>query len=118
MSGGLVFADSLNGQPFPLDYMNMVGNGVPAPEARHLAAVGRVSYNRWLADFCSVDPGRCAGLAQLPMWDIDAAIAELEWCAEHGLARRELPRARPGGPALLLVGRDGPLLRAPARRST
>jgi predicted TIM-barrel fold metal-dependent hydrolase len=85
VSGGLVFADSLNGQPFPLDYMNMLGNGVPAPEARQLAAVGRIAYNRWLADFCSVDPGRCAGLAQLPMWDIDAAIVELEWCADHGL---------------------------------
>jgi predicted TIM-barrel fold metal-dependent hydrolase len=91
VSGGVIFADSLNGQPFPLDYMNMLGNGVPAPEARELAGVGRALYNRWLADFCAVDPDRCAGLAQLPMWDVDAAIAELEWCAEHGLCGVNFP---------------------------
>jgi predicted TIM-barrel fold metal-dependent hydrolase len=91
VTGGIVFHDSLNGQPFPFDFMNSVGNGVPAPEARELAGVGRSLYNRWLVDFCSVEPGRNLGLAQLPFWDIDAAIAELEWCAEHGLGGANFP---------------------------
>jgi hypothetical protein len=43
VAGGLVFADSLNGQPFPLDHMNMLGNGAPEPEARELAGVGRIT---------------------------------------------------------------------------
>jgi predicted TIM-barrel fold metal-dependent hydrolase len=91
VAGGIVFHDSLNGQPFPFDYMNSVGNGMPAPEARELAGVGRSLYNRWLVDFCSVEPERNVGLAQLPFWDIDAAIAELEWCAEHGLGGVNYP---------------------------
>jgi predicted TIM-barrel fold metal-dependent hydrolase len=91
VSGGIVFHDSLNGQPFPFDYMNSLGNGIPAPEARALAGVGRSLYNRWLADFCSVEPERSAALAQLPFWDIDATIAELEWCADHGFAGVNYP---------------------------
>jgi predicted TIM-barrel fold metal-dependent hydrolase len=99
VTGGVIFHDSLNGQPFPLDFSNMVGNGVPAPEARELAGVGRLLYNRWLADFCSVAPERTVGLAQLPFWDIDAAIAEMEWCADHGLRGVNFPS--PGQPGLL-----------------
>jgi predicted TIM-barrel fold metal-dependent hydrolase len=38
-----------------------------------------------------VDPGRCGGLAQLPLWDVHASIAELEWCAEHGLCGVNFP---------------------------
>ena len=91
VTGGIVFHDSLNGQPFPFDYMNSLGNGIPAPEARELAGVGRALYNRWLVDFCSVERGRNVGLAQLPFWDIDASIAELEWCAEHGLGGVNYP---------------------------
>ncbi len=98
ISGGIVFHDSLNGQPFPFDYMNSLGNGIPAPEARQLAAVGRALYNRWLVDFCSVEPERNVGLAQLPFWDVDASIAELEWCAEHGLGGVNFPA--PGQPGL------------------
>ena len=98
VSGGIVFHDSLNGEPFPFDYMNSVGNGIPAPEARQLAGVGRALYNRWLVDFCSVEPERNVGLAQLPFWDVDASIAELEWCAAHGLGGVNFPA--PGQPGL------------------
>ena len=91
VSGGVIFHQSLNGQVFPLDLTNMLGNGIPAPEARELAAVGRGMYNRWLADFCSVDPARTVGLAQLPFWDVEAAIKELEWCAENGLRGVNFP---------------------------
>src|SRR3974390_2552429 len=41
VAGGIIFHDSLNGQPFPFDYMNSLGNGIPAPEARALAGGGR-----------------------------------------------------------------------------
>jgi predicted TIM-barrel fold metal-dependent hydrolase len=101
VAGGVVFHDSLNGQPFPFEYTNFLGNGSPDPESRELAGVGRAVYNRWLADFCSVEPERNLGLAQLPMWDVDAAIAELEWCAEHGLGGVNYPA--PGRPGVPLV---------------
>ena len=85
ISGAVIFHQSLNGQPFPLDVTNSFGQGIPSAETREIAGIGRQIYNRWLADFCSVAPERMVGLAQLPFWDIDAAIAELEWCADHGL---------------------------------
>ncbi len=107
ISGGIVFHDSLNGQPFPFEYMNSVGNGIPAPEARELAAVGRSLYNRWLVDFCSVEPERNLGLAQLPFWDIDASIAELTWCADHGLGGVNFPSpGQPGLPAVFSPDMD------------
>jgi predicted TIM-barrel fold metal-dependent hydrolase len=68
------------------------------PEEYEMTAVGRQIYNSWLGDFCSVEPERHVGLAQLPMWDIDAALAELERAHELGLRgvnfpapRREIP---------------------------
>jgi predicted TIM-barrel fold metal-dependent hydrolase len=98
VAGGVVFHDSLNGQPFPLDLTNSVGNGTPPAEARELAAVGRAMYNRWLADFCKATKGRALGLAQLPLWDIDATIKELEWCADNGLGGVSFPA--PGDPGM------------------
>ena len=41
-------------------------------------------YNEWLADFCSAQPGRFAGLASIPNNPIDAAIAEVERVAKRG----------------------------------
>ena len=105
VAGGAIFAESLNGQPFPFDYDNRIASGVPAPEARELAGVGRAMYNRWLADFCSVEPERNVGLAQLPFWDIDAVMAELEWAAEHGLRGINFPS--PGQPGLFPVRDPG-----------
>ena len=101
VSGGVIFADSLNGQPFPLDYTNSIGNGIPTPEARELAGVGREIYNRWLADFCSVEPERNVGLAQLPFWDVDASVKEVEWAAEHGLGGVNFPT--PGQPGMTQI---------------
>ena len=105
VAGGVIFHDSLNGQPFPFDLTNSLGNGIPLPEAREMAAVGRAMYNRWLADFCSVKPGRNVGLAQLPFWDLEATIKELEWSAEHGLAGVNFPS--PGQPGMLQPGDAG-----------
>jgi predicted TIM-barrel fold metal-dependent hydrolase len=61
-----------------------------------MAAIGNRIYNRWLADFVSEDPDRHIGLVQLPMWDIDAALQELKWAAEHGLRGVNFPAIQPG----------------------
>jgi len=50
-----------------------------APTDRELLGVGQRIYNRWLADFVAQAPHRHIGLAYLPLWDLDDAIAELQW---------------------------------------
>jgi predicted TIM-barrel fold metal-dependent hydrolase len=102
VAGGVIFHDSLNGQPMPFDLMNSLGNGIPEPEARELAGVGRQMYNRWLADFTAATGGRGLGLAQLPFWDVDASIAELEACAERGFGGVNFPA--PGQPGMRQPG--------------
>ena len=50
-----------------------------------LQYAGARAYNRWLAEFCSTHPGRWAGIAAVPLRDIERAVAELEWAAKAGL---------------------------------
>jgi predicted TIM-barrel fold metal-dependent hydrolase len=56
-----------------------------------LEAVGLSIYNRWLADFCSAAPQRLLGAVQLPLWDIDASVKEVEWARDAGLACINFP---------------------------
>jgi hypothetical protein len=44
-------------------------------------------YNEWLADFCSKQPERFAGLANIPNHDRDAAVGEIERVARRGNVR-------------------------------
>jgi predicted TIM-barrel fold metal-dependent hydrolase len=68
-------------------------------QSRELSAVGRHIYNEWLADFCSVSPERHIGLCQVPIWDIEAAIAEVQWAAEHRLRGVNFPYPQPELPS-------------------
>jgi predicted TIM-barrel fold metal-dependent hydrolase len=52
---------------------------------------GLRAHNRWLAEFCSATPGRRAGLAQVFLDDIDAAVAEVTWARHAGLRGVLLP---------------------------
>jgi predicted TIM-barrel fold metal-dependent hydrolase len=97
-AGGIIFPDSLNGQPFPFDIANFIGNGTPAPEAREFAGVGRAMFNRWLADFAKATHGRALPLAQLPLWDIEASVREIEWAAANGFVGISFPA--PGDPGM------------------
>jgi len=42
-------------------------------------------YNEWLAAFCAVSPSRLVGVGLVPTYDIDRAVEEVRFCAEHGL---------------------------------
>jgi predicted TIM-barrel fold metal-dependent hydrolase len=53
-------------------------------------------YNRWLADYCAAEPARHVGLAHLPFWDLDAAVAELGEAANRGLKGVNFTALRPG----------------------
>lgn len=91
----VVFHDSQNGEPIPFqtDTLLMRGGGQDQ-NFDHLKA-GQHIYNQWLADVCSIEPERHIGLMHLPLWDIDAAIAELEWCRSAGLKGINFPTPKP-----------------------
>jgi predicted TIM-barrel fold metal-dependent hydrolase len=57
---------------------------------------GLQAHNRWLADFCRDAPGRRAGIAQIMLHDVPAAVAEIHWAAEHLTGGVLLPGAPPG----------------------
>ena len=58
---------------------------------------GLRAHNRWLVDFCQAAPGRRAGIVQIMLHDVDAAVAEIEWAAGAGLRGGVLlPGAPPG----------------------
>jgi predicted TIM-barrel fold metal-dependent hydrolase len=98
----VIYHGSQNGQCFPLinstggTFNAMIFSPIGSPHELELAAVGQRIYNRWLADQCSVEPERHAGLAYLPMWDIDAAVRELEWAHSAGLRGVNFPAPKMG----------------------
>jgi predicted TIM-barrel fold metal-dependent hydrolase len=72
---GLPFGHSFGGRTYP-------------PELR---AAGARAYNRWLADFCSQEPGRRAGMAAIPLSDVEEAVKQVRAAKEAGLRGVLLP---------------------------
>ena len=44
---------------------------------------GLQAHNRWLVEFCGRSPERSRGLIQLLPNEVDVAVAEMEWAAQH-----------------------------------
>ena len=89
---GAIFHNSTNGEPFPfIAPGNTFRKAVPSAEDAELRMAGMKIYNRWLADFCSVEPARHVGLCYLPMWDMEASLDEVAWAHEHGLRGVNFP---------------------------
>lgn len=66
----------------------------PQPRTAHdyeYRLAGVRAHNRWLAEFCRAVPGRRAGFAQVFLYDVDDAVAEIKWAKENGLAGVLLP---------------------------
>src|SRR5262249_30290248 len=57
----------------------------PTADDLELRWAGLRAHNRWLADWCAAEPERRAGIGQVFLNDVDAAIAEAEWIHDHGL---------------------------------
>ena len=70
---------------------------VPSAEDYRLRLAGLRAHNRWLAEWCSQLPGRRAGVGQILLNDIDDAIADVEWIADHGLFGGALLPGMPPG---------------------
>jgi predicted TIM-barrel fold metal-dependent hydrolase len=94
IAAGVLFHGSMNMEPVPFVPVTL-GKATKVVN-RNMTAVGYSIYNRWLADFVSAAPHRHIGLAYLPMWDIDAAIAEVEWAHDAGLKGVNFPAMRDG----------------------
>ena len=80
VAAGVIFHGSMNLEPIPF-VASALGKPKPTGDLE-LVGVGQSIYNRWLADFVAEAPHRHIGLAYLPMWDVDAAVSEVEWA--HG----------------------------------
>ncbi|HLN16418.1 MAG TPA: amidohydrolase family protein [Acidimicrobiales bacterium] len=57
----------------------------PTPADFEHRWAGLRAHNRWLAEFCGEEPERRAGIAQILMNDVDAAVVEIRWIKEAGL---------------------------------
>ena len=57
----------------------------PMPDQYERWRAGTRAHNRWLAEFCAENPGRRAGIGLIHLNDIDDAIEDVRWIAEHGL---------------------------------
>jgi predicted TIM-barrel fold metal-dependent hydrolase len=57
----------------------------PMPEQYRRWRAGTQAHNRWLAEFCAEEPVRRAGIGLIHLNDLDDAIEDVRWIAEHGL---------------------------------
>jgi len=57
----------------------------PLPDEYEHRLAGIRAHNRWLVDFCAAFPERRAGIAQIFLNDVDDALADVRFAAEHGL---------------------------------
>jgi predicted TIM-barrel fold metal-dependent hydrolase len=89
----VIFHASENGQPIPFRPLS-AHFGYDLKEDPELAIVGTRIYNQWLADVCSVQWERHAGLAQLPIWNLEASVQEVEWARQVGLRGVNFPTMR------------------------
>ncbi len=58
---------------------------VPTPADYELRLAGLRAHNRWLAEWCAEYPNRRAGIGQLLLNDVDDAVQDVHWIADHGL---------------------------------
>jgi predicted TIM-barrel fold metal-dependent hydrolase len=91
----LIFHGSQNGQPMPFGAFTDVGAAQSPAAPRELAAVGLEIYDRWLAAFVAEAPHRHVGVAHVPMWDVDAAVAAVRAAHRDGLRAVNFPAPRP-----------------------
>ena len=57
----------------------------PGSAGHELAEACSQAYNDWMIEYCGEAPDRLWGLAHLSLWDVDAAVRELERCKRAGL---------------------------------
>jgi predicted TIM-barrel fold metal-dependent hydrolase len=63
---------------------NLVATSPAAVDFEHRLA-GLRAHNRWMAEWCAEQPERRAGIGQLLLNDVDEAVRDVHWIADHGL---------------------------------
>jgi predicted TIM-barrel fold metal-dependent hydrolase len=96
IAAGVLFHGSMNLEPIPFVSGGLGKVKPTADRDAELIGVGQSIYNRWLVDYVAEAPHRHVGLASLPMWDVEAAVAEVEWAREAGLRGVNFPAMRDG----------------------
>jgi predicted TIM-barrel fold metal-dependent hydrolase len=91
MAAEVMFHDSQNGEPIPFQADTLLMRGTGEGQNFELLQAGQHIYNQWLADACAIQPERHIGLMQLPMWNPEAAIKELQWARSAGLKGVNFP---------------------------
>jgi len=81
VAGEIIFPNTV--PPFFRTSVLICGN--PSAEDYRLRLEGIRAHNRWLVDFQNEHPERRAGIGLVYLNDIDEAIADVRWIAEHGL---------------------------------
>ncbi|MFM7070137.1 MAG: amidohydrolase family protein, partial [Actinomycetes bacterium] len=70
------------------------------PEDYELRLAGIRAHNRWLADFVAQRPNERVGQVQILLNDVDEAVADVRWGAEHGMKGVLLPGVSPDTPGI------------------
>ena len=84
----VIFPDGTQDNTTPFDASS--GPGAKGADWE-LQTVGAWAYNRWLADFCALHPGRHAGIAVITVHDLDETVRQVTWAKEHDLRGVLLP---------------------------
>ena len=79
--GEVVFPNTV--PPFFKTSVLICGN--PSREGYPLWREGIRAHNRWLVDWCAEQPERRAGIGLVYLNDVDRAIEDVQWIAQHGL---------------------------------
>jgi len=82
--GEVLFPD---GAPFGAGGLGSARTRFP----RELELAGGHAYNRWLADFVEPHPERFAAQAIISLLDVDQAVADVHWAANHGFKGLVMP---------------------------
>jgi predicted TIM-barrel fold metal-dependent hydrolase len=71
----------------------------PSPEEYRRRLAGLRAHNRWLAAWCDEFPAQRAGTGQILLNDVDEAVRDVHWIADHNLRGGVLlPGIPPGTP--------------------
>jgi predicted TIM-barrel fold metal-dependent hydrolase len=92
VAADVILAGGDNGEVLPFAGIGIDAGSTTVPG--ELKAVGGHIWNAWLADFISGAPERHVGVMQIPIWDVEAAVREVEWGREAGLKAVNLPAPR------------------------
>ncbi len=89
-------ADGVAGEVIFPNGLPLIDFGVDA----ELQLEGARTYNRWLAELCSMAPERRAGIANFTLHDIDESVAEIRRARASGLEGVLLPPVWDGHPKI------------------